>query len=567
VGYAAIDPVEARAVFLREALLTGEIDCRAAFVRRNLGVLEAARREEAKRRRHGLLRPDDQLVGWLDARIPAEVNSAAGLDAWYRTLDGERRAGLEWTLDDVLEAEAAPGLAFPEVLAIGVHRLNVEYRFEPGHVADGATLVVPLKLLNALPAPALGWLVPGLLPERVTELIRLLPKPLRRHVVPAPDFARAFVAARGDLDVDPARTAMTAALSAWLERTTGIDIPADAWQEAALPPHLSFNLRVVDEQGEVIAESRDLAALRRDYGPLAREAFARQAAVTLARDGITRWDFGDLPESVETDTGLAAWPALVDRGDAAAIRVFESRAAAAHEHGGGVERLLRIALAEKLRSQARQLPLSPKVAIAYTVVDSPDRLRGDVVESALVALARPRCAGVRTAAAFESLVADVRVRLGPACAATIQTVEAVLAEYAALLPRLKPPLLGFARANFDELRAQLTGLVHPGFVLDTPAAQLTELPRYIKAMGKRVERLLQDPRKDQQRMLEVGVFVDAWRRLDAACDPADTQRRAAIDRLRWLIEEYRVQLFAQELKTREPVSDKRLRKLVDDLGA
>ncbi len=566
VGYATIDPVEARAVFLREALLTGEIDCRAAFVRRNLAVLEAARREEAKRRRHGLLRPDDQLIGWLDARIPADINSAVGLDTWYRTLDGERRADLEWTLDDVLEAEAAPALAFPDMLMVGVHRLNVEYRFEPGHPADGATLVVPLKLLNALPEPALSWLVPGLLSERVTELIRLLPKPLRRHVVPAPDFARAFVAARGDLDVDPARTALTAALSAWIERTLGVDIPADAWQEAALPPHLAFNLRLIDARGTVLAESRDLAALRRDYGPLARAAFARQAAVTLARDGIDRWDFGDLPESVETDTGLAAWPALVDRGEAAAIRVYESREAAEHEHGAGVERLLRLALADKLRSQARQLPLSTKAAIAYTAVDSPEQLRRDIVESAFVALARLRCAGVRTAALFESLVADLRMRLGPACLAIIQAVEAILLEYAALMPRLKPPLLGFARANFDDLRAQLDGLVYPGFVLGTPASQLTELPRYLRAMGKRVERLLLDPRKDQQRMLEVGVFSDAWRRLDAACDPADSVRRAAIDRLRWLIEEYRVQLFAQELKTREPVSDKRLRKLFDQLG-
>jgi ATP-dependent helicase HrpA len=561
VAFERIDPVAAHEVFVREALLPAEIDCRAGFVARNFAVLEAARAEEAKRRRHGLLKPDEELVAWLAPRIPAHVCSAVALDAWYKTLDGERRRDLEWSLDDVLVAEASPERAFPTLLRVGSHALVLEYRFEPNHPADGVTLVLPLALLNAVPEPRLTWLVPGLLAEKVAELIRGLPKSLRRNFVPAPDFARAFVESLRDAG-EP-HGPLLPALCAHLERITGVAVAPADFDETALPAHLRFNVRLLDERGGLLAESRDLAALRAAHGTRAREQFARETAGAVAREGLVKWDFDALPASIATDTGLAAFPALVDAGETVAIRVFEQREHADAAHADGVARLARLVLADKLRSARRNAPLSPKVAIAYTAVDSPERLREDVADAAFDDLVRGRGAAVRDRAAFDALVADVSRRLGPTMVARLGVVEAVLRNYATLAPKLSPPLLGFARANYDDLREQLARLVHPGFARALALDRLSDLPRYLEAMDVRVRRLQLDPRRDQARMLPVREFEDLHRKAAATpgVDPA------ALERLRWLIEEFRVQTFAQELKTREAVSEKRLRKSFDDLAA
>ncbi len=555
VAWERIDAADARRVFLREALARGEIDCRAEFVRRNREVLEAAHAEEAKRRRGGLVRGEEELAAWFEPRIPADVASAAGLDAWVGRLDPARRRELEWTLADVMAAEAAPERQFPATLALPGATLALAYRFEPGHAQDGVTLELPLAFLNAVPAARLGWLVPGLLAEKVAEMIRALPKGLRRNFVPAPDFARAFVEA-----VAPDERPLPVALSAWLERTTGVAVPPGSWDEAALPAHLRFHVLLLDEQGAVLDSGRDLDALRARHGLRARQAFARETAASIARGDLERWDFDALPEAVATDAGLTAFPALVDEGAQVAIRVYERAAAAAAAHAAGVAALLRRVLADKRRNARKQLPLSPKAAIAYTAVDSPERLREDLVESSLDALLRDRTATVRDRAAFEALAAELSRQLFPEAVRRLAVVEEALVLYAGLAPRLAPPLMGFARANYDDLRAQLARLVRPGFVREVPFERLVEFPRYLRAMGLRVERLQQDPRRDQARMLAVHEFEHA---LDAApaADPA------ARERLRWAIEEFRVQQFAQELGTREPVSEKRLRKLVAELGA
>jgi ATP-dependent helicase HrpA len=556
VAFERVDPAEARRVFIRAALVTGDVDCKATFVRDNAAVLAAARDEEAKRRRRGLVADDETLAQWLEPRIPDGVASAAALDAWWKGLAPEARRALVWTLADVLDVEAGGEAQFPEKLDVLGRRLALEYRFEPGHPADGVTLKLPLELLNAVPGARLSWLVPGFRAELVAELIRGLPKALRRNFVPAPDFARAFCAA-----VAPDDGPLTAALARWLARVTGVEVPPDAWDLAALPAHLRMNVRLLDEQRRPLADGRDLDALREEHGARARREFARTTATTLARSGLVKFDFDALPASVTTDAGLAAFPALVDEGASVAIKVFERADEAATEHAKGVLKLLRLALADRLRQAKKQLPLAPRVAIAYTAVDSPERLRDDLVEAALDDLARARVAAVRRRADFDTLVAELGRTLFAAAVERLKHVEAILEGYAALAPRLTPPLLGYGKASYDDLRAQLAGLVHPGFARALALERLAEVPRYVKAMGLRVDRLVNDARKDQARMLEVLPFVDALAKLRRT-HPDDPR----VERLRWLVEEFRVQLFAQELKTKEAVSDKRLRKLVEGLG-
>ncbi|HET9482619.1 MAG TPA: DUF3418 domain-containing protein, partial [Xanthomonadales bacterium] len=570
IQYARIDPEGARRVFIRDAVLTGDMEFRGDLVRLLQQALDEARAEEAKRRRQGLVKPDEELAAWLEERIPASINSQAGLEAWWKPLPPAIRRTKIWTLDDLLVTETAAREAFPATLSVLGQRLKLEYRFAPGEPADGVTLEVPLGLLNALPAARLTWLVPGLLVDKVAELIRALPKALRRNFVPAPDFARAFA---NDLehrnDATEARrdrveqsASLHEALSAFLERRTGVAVARAEWRDDALAPHLRMNLRLLDERGRPLAESRDLDALRAEYGARARTAFAQATAATLAREGLVRWDFDALPAVVETDAGLAAYPALADRDDSVAIVVHEREDEAKAAHEAGVLRLLRLVLADRLRQARRQLPLSPRVAIAYTTIASPDALRGDIVEAAFDDVARARAGAVRGCEAFEALAADAGRALGPAAVARLGHVEATLSAYAALLPKLSPPLLGFAKANFDDLREQLATLVHAGFSRELPVARLAELPRYLAAMALRAERLQADPRRDQARMIEVRELERAWRE---RCADAAPGQREACERLRWLLQELRVQLFAQDLKTREPVSEKRVRKLIEEL--
>ena len=318
IDYGKVDPALARQLFVREALATGDIDTRATFVAKNMAVLVRAHEEEARRRRRGLVADQDQLYDWLLPKIPEPMSSTPELERWYRSLDAERRRALEWTLAEVLVGDASRDAEFPKFLRVGTHALDLDYRFEPGHPADGVTLVVPLALLNAVPAARLEWLVPGLLAEKAAELIRSLPKALRRNFVPAPDFARAFVEA-AEIEDAP----LLPALARHLARIGGLDVPVDAFDANELPPHLRFNIRLLDANGSVLAEGRDLAALREHHGARAREQFARETATAIAREGLVRFDVEEIPREIRTDTGLSAFPALVDTGEAASIRVFE----------------------------------------------------------------------------------------------------------------------------------------------------------------------------------------------------------------------------------------------------
>ena len=557
VQFGRQDPAAAHAVFLREALARGDIDCRADFVRANARALAQARELEAKQRRQGLVKDEDALVTLLAGRLPADIATAAALDAWYRRATPAEQAALHWSLADVLTT--APGIAaqdFPAQLDVAGQRLKLEYRFVPGDAADGATLVVPLAALNALSAARGDWLVPGLLPEKVAELISGLPKALRRNFVPAPDFARAFAAAEA-----PREQPLAEALAAYLQRVTGVAVGDADFAAVALPPHLHLNYRVQDEQGRALASGRDLARLQADWGGAARAAFSRRADAELTREEVAAFDFEAIPERVTSAAGLEAFPALVDLGDSVALRVFERRDEAFAEHARGVERLLRRALHDKLKQARRQLPINQALALKYAGVASVDSLREDLVEAALRELLAAQPLQARSREAFLALESSIGRGLFPAAVEWLRLGEEVLGAYAELGPWLTPPLLGYARANYEDLREQLDALIHPGFVRALDRARLAQLPRYLKAMRLRAERLRQDPARDQARMLTVQLY---WREYLKLCaqrgEPA-----AGLDELRWLIEELRVSLFAQELKTAEPVSPKRLQKVIDAL--
>nr|WP_237071787.1 ATP-dependent RNA helicase HrpA [Mizugakiibacter sediminis] len=550
------DPAQAHAVFLREALARCDIDCRADFVRANARVLEQARELEAKQRRQGLLKPEEALAAFFAGKLPADIAGAAALDAWYRRAAPAEQAALRWTLDDVLDgATALDARAYPAALEIAGHRLRLDYRFVPGDPADGVTLNLPLALLNAVPAVRCEWLVPGLLADKAAELIRGLPKALRRNFVPAPDFARAFAEAEAPRD-----RPLAEALAAFLARTTGVAIDGGAFAGSELPAHLRMRFRVHDESGRTLAEGRDLEAIRAEWSARAREAFARKADAELVREEVAAFEFEDIPREVRAAGGLAAYPALVDLGETAALRVFEQADEARAAHVAGVTRLLRNALAGEFKRARRQLPIGNALALKYAPLGGADALRDDLVEAGFRDLLAARDLDVRTRAAFEALRAELARELFAAAVERLKLAEPIVEAQAELAPWLEPPLLGFARASYDDLREQREALLAPHFLRELPAARLAHYPRYLRAMRLRAERLRQDPARDQARMLQVQPYWREYRKRARGAPSAE------LDALRWLIEELRVSLFAQELKTAEPVSPKRLAKALEALG-
>ncbi|MBS0557940.1 MAG: ATP-dependent RNA helicase HrpA [Proteobacteria bacterium] len=559
VAFATQDPAAAHEVFMREALVRGDIDCRADCVRANARVLAQAQELEAKQRRSGLIRGEDELAAFFSGKLPADISTAAAFDAWYRRAPAAEQAAMRWSLDDVLAS--TPGLRasdFPATMAFAGHRLKLEYRFVPGDAADGVTLQVPLAFVNAVSALSCDWLVPGLLADKVAELIRGLPKSLRRNFVPAPDFARAFAQAEAPRD-----ESVIKALAGYLQRVTGVEVSERDFAAIELPAHLAMRFRVHDEQGKTLAEGRDIDALRGEWGAAANAAFSRHADVELAREDVAEFDFDEISPVVTGAGGVAAYPALVDLGESVALRVFERADEARDAHAGGVEHLLRRALRETIKQARRQLPIERKLALKYAGIASVDELRDDIVEAALADLLAARDLDVRTREAFRSTTNELARELFPAAVERLKIVEEVLSAYAELSPWLEPPLMGYARANYDDLREQLDALVHPGFVRDVEKSRLAHFPRYLKAMRLRAERLRQDAARDQAKMLTVRVYWSDYLKLVATHGAHDT----ALAELRWLIEELRVSLFAQELKTAEPVSPKRLAKLVEGLKA
>ncbi|WP_045767764.1 ATP-dependent RNA helicase HrpA [Xanthomonas albilineans] len=550
VHYGRIDPSAAHDLFVRQALVPGEINTRASFVVDNQKVLAQAHEEEAKLRRAGIVADEDWQARWYLDRIPAEIHSTAGLDAWWNALSPEQRRALHWSLVDLLPGEGSAADRYPKYFALGDARLALHYRFEPGAADDGVTLEVPVHLLNALDPARLSWLAPGFVADKAAALIRSLPKALRRNYVPAPDFARAFYEAFAQPSADDLR----GELARFLQRATGVPLSPLDFDESALEPHLRMHLRLRDEAGKVLAESRDLEELRARFGDRAGRAFAARAGREMAATGLREFPLTPIPLHVPGEAGVPAYPALVDEGDSVALRIFADCAQAEAEHPRGVRRLLEIALTDKLKQARKQLPVSPKTSLLYAAIESQERLRGDLVDATLNALLEQGLDTIRDADSFAQRRDTVAKQLFGEAMERLKLAEAIMSAAAELKPQLESPLMGWASGNLDDMRTQLAALMPPGFLRETPAHALAQFPRYLRAMLLRAERAKRDPARDQARMLELKPFVDVLTEAAVAGRRDDPQWQA----LRWDLEELRVSVFAQELGAKSGISAKKL---------
>jgi ATP-dependent helicase HrpA len=570
VNYGPINPAESREVFIRFALTEGDFETRAPFWRHNRELIEYVQHLEAKSRRRDILVEEETIYAFYAQRIPEGVYSRAQLEQWLRGATRRDPKVLHMRMSDLMRHEAAgvTAEAFPDRLQIGATALPLEYHFDPGEQADGVTLVVPLPLINQVSPQRLEWLVPGLLEERIVALMRGLPKHIRKQLVPLPDTA-ARVAAR----LKPSDRPLVQALGESVRELTGIQVPEDAWDPGEIPEHLRMKVRLVDEAGRTLATGADPMALKRAHGGDASQSFARIPVGGLEREGITRWDFGELPKQVDLHRGgirVRGFPALVDEGDRVALRVLDSREGAEQAMRAGLRRLIALKLGPELRALRRQLPGIDRMRLQYAKAprrgDAPpaelvDELAALVLDLTFVEGLEP----LRDQAGFESRLVGRKGVLTETADAVCALAGGILAAYQTLRGRLAGITQSSWLDSVRDIQGQLDGLVYRGFLIQEPYARLKDYPRYLKAADQRAERLPLGGARDRQRMTEMADLLARWRE---RCALAATQGRRdpRLDEIRWMLEELRVSLFAQQVGTAFPVSVKRIEVRWRELG-
>jgi ATP-dependent helicase HrpA len=554
VMYGRIDPAAARDLFITHALVEGDWQTHHKFFARNQQTLADAEDLERKARRRGLIADDTALFAFYDQRIPAEVVSARHFDTWWKQARAVDPAQLDLSPADLIAGSAED--VSPDNYPARWADLPVSYEFAPGEPDDGVSVDIPLARLNQVSAEEFSWQVPGLRQEMVTELIRSLPKQLRTTFVPVPDTARAVLPRLG-----PARGDLLDALGTELSRLGGVHIPRSAWDESRLPAYLRITFRVV-EDGRVLAEGKDLEELRRQLRPRL-QATLSQAATGITRTGLRTWDIGTLPR-VFSHGEIRAYPALADTGNAVDVRLFETRAQADAAMLRGTRRLLLLQVPSGARAVASRLPVSAKLAMSRHPYPSTDALLDDCAAAAADQVITEAGGPAWDEAGFARLLEAAREALAARTADVVALVARALGEAhqveASLAAIPSPPV----RAAFTDLRAQLAGLVHPGFIAETGGRRLPDLVRYLRGMSRRLEKMPEALGRDAERMAVVQGVGQDYQQTLADLPPA-RREDPDVREVRWMIEELRVSLFAQTLGTSGPVSERRIEKALDQL--
>jgi ATP-dependent helicase HrpA len=557
VSYGTIDPERAREVFIREALVPGDYATRAPFLAHNRALIAEVAALEHKARRQDVLVDDETLYAFYAERIPAGIATRAAFERWREEAEAKTPRLLFMTREALMR-HAAAGITeeqYPELIDMAGLRLPLKYRFAPGHPLDGLTLTVPLSALNQLDSDRLSWLVPGMIREKLAWYLKALPKPQRNRLTPLPEVATAF------LETQPSgHGALESALRSFIGKRLGATLPEEAWDESALPTHLRVNIVVVDDAGRELGSGRDLAALRTRLGDAAQLSFAA-ASPQWERSRIRSWDFGDLPETLAVERDgrrITGYPALVLRDDGIAMQLLDTRAAADAATRVAVIELLGLQFKDALRTWEKG-----PAGFVQTALQLKPGIAADILLRDAVAAIRARAflgddPLPRSERAFAETVKRARARLPAVAESLFRLLGEIAAEYRAVSQRI-----GALPRSQSRLGAEATverdRLVYPGFVSATPWPQLGHLPRYLMALDRRLAKYPENPARDAKHGAALAELWERYRtRLER--DRARGSVEPALEAYRWLLEELKVSLFAQELRTPFPVSYKRLEK-------
>ena len=600
VPFARVDMQGAREIFIREGLVAGQWETRLPFLAANQKLVKQVEELEHKSRRQDVLVDEELIYAFYDKFIPPDVHNGASFECWYREATRANPSLLKLTREELMRHEAA-GIttdAFPRTIRLGGVDCAATYLHEPGDPRDGLTVTVPLFVLNQVSEERPEWLVPGMLKDKVQALLKSLPQRPRSRFVPLPESAARLASRLTQADAW-AVGSLTDALLRIVREETSLDVKRADFKLDMLPPHLFTNFRIVDEHGRQLATGRNLGALKADLGAQARGAFqalagmkvsasasgagagagagameppglgpqpdsAPERAKALEAARYTAWTFGELPELMEirkAGTSLIGFPAVIDQGDAVTIEVFDEPEVAAAKHRAGLRRLFALQIRDALKYLEKNIPDLQKMAVAYMPLGTQEELRDQIVEVALdrAFLQAPLPANEPE---FKRRVEEGRARLTLIANEVARLGATILAEYASAVRKIRDTR-NHPDASGDATQ-QLQRLMPKRFLAAIPWAQLQHLPRYLKAIVLRLDKLRADPARDAAKMAELKPQEQRYWRLLA-------ERRGAVDdrmeEYRWMLEELRVSFFAQELRTPQPVSSKRLEKLWNQLNS
>ena len=603
INFGAINPREARELFIRDALVGGDFDTRAPFFAFNHKLVREIENLEHKSRRLDVLVDDGLIAAFYDQLIPPEVCNGILFEQWHKQVTLKNPKLLYLNRDDLMRHEAAGVTTdlFPKQMSVTGIAMQLSYHFEPGAARDGVTLAVPLYALNQVSPDRCEWLVPGMLKEKVHLLLKSLPQKLRRHCVPLPDYAAGFCQRVEDKKVF-GRGSLLDAVMADVREQTGIATLTSDYKSETLPAHHSMNFKVIDEHGRQLDMGRNLSALQSEFGGQAREQFQKMAENTslasqlappvaaglpataqadvpatkanaannavkssgasTSHENLTAWTFGELPELLEIQQGkvtLIGFPALVDKGSHCNLEVFDDPTEAARIHYRGMRRLLALQLKDQLKYLEKNVPGLQQMGMQFMALGSQEELREQIIQTGMerACLQEPL---PRNAVEFAARRDEGKSRLNLLVNEIARLAGTILAEYSSL-PKKVQGIKAHAGAAAD-IDMQLKGLVGKRFIDDTGYTELTHFPRYLKAINVRLEKLRADPARDARLMAEWALVATPWQRAQKG---AAAQSDPKMQEFRWLLEELRVSLFAQELRTPMPVSVKRLQKIWESM--
>ncbi|MFD3503459.1 ATP-dependent RNA helicase HrpA [Streptomyces sp. NPDC058678] len=574
VNYGRIDPETSRELFIRNALVEGDWRTHHKFFADNRKLLSEVEELEHRARRRDIVVDDDTLFDFYDGRVPEHVVSGAHFDSWWKHKRHEQPDFLDFEREMLIResAEAVTKDDYPDSWRQGPLKFRVTYQFEPGADADGVTVHIPLQVLNQVTDEGFDWQIPGLREELVTELIRSLPKPIRRNYVPAPNFAKRFLDTAA-----PLQEPLTTTMARELKRMVGVPFTADDFDWSRVPEHLRITFRIVDERRRNLAEDKDLEALKLQLKPKARQALSQAAAATaerqggesLERKGLTDWTIGSLTRVFETRRAgqpVKAYPALVDDGPKAntvSVRLFDTEAEQAAAMWKGMRRLImRNIPVNPAKFASDRLTNAQKLALSANPHGSVQALFDDCAMAAADKLIGDFGGPVWDEESYRKLYDKVRAEIVDTTVRAVGQVEQVLAAWQACERRLKTVRSPVLLANLQDVRRQLDALVKPGFVTEAGVRRLPDLMRYLVAADRRLQQMPTGVQRDTTRMEKVHEMQDEYAWLLEQMPQGRPVPSSVLD-IRWMIEELRVSYFAHALGTAYPVSDKRIVKAID----
>ncbi|MEU6702505.1 ATP-dependent RNA helicase HrpA [Streptomyces wuyuanensis] len=571
VNYGRIDPEASRELFIRNALVEGDWRTHHKFFADNRRLLTEVEDLEHRARRRDILVDDETLFDFYDQRVPEHVVSGAHFDSWWKHKCREQPELLDFEREMLINEKAGAVTKddYPDSWRQGRLKFRVTYQFEPGADADGVTVHIPLQVLNQVTDEGFDWQIPGLREEVVTELIRSLPKPIRRNYVPAPNFAKAFLER-----AVPLQEPLHLTLARELQRMVGVPVKAEDFDLGRVPDHLKVTFRIVDERRRKLAEDKDLEALRLRLKPKARKALSEAAAATagrtggdaVERTGLKDWTIGTLSRVFETRRAgqpVKAYPALVDDGDSVSVRLFDTEAEQAEAMWRGTRRMIMLNIpVNPAKFASDRMSNQQKLALSANPHGSVQALFDDCATAAADRLIADHGGPAWDEESFRKLYDKVRADLVDATVRTVDQVGQILAAWQACERRLKGTTSPALAGNVEDVRDQLARLVPSGFVTRTGLRRLPDLMRYLVAVDRRLQQMPTSVQRDTTRMEKVHEMQDEYAWLLEQL-PAGRPVPQEVRDIRWMIEELRVSYFAHALGTAYPVSDKRIVKAID----